>query len=129
MRDALMSTLRLTLACAAAVAACATFNTVAQAQTADTAAASSHRDWTLKEREDWLNHRLDRARDDGSIDSEEYHHVSNELADVQTEESSLRSRHDGGQLTDSENAALEARLDTLGDRIHWLRATNLDRPW
>lgn len=102
---------------------------MAQAQPADTAAASNHRDWTLKEREDWLTHRLDQARDDGSIGGEEYHHVSNELADVQAEESSLRGRHDGGQLTDSENASLEGRLDYIGDRIHWLRATNLDRPW
>ncbi|QUD86947.1 hypothetical protein [Phenylobacterium montanum] len=102
---------------------------IAQTQPADTAASSNHRDWTLKEREDWLYHRLDQARDDGSIDSNEYRHVGDELADVQAQENSLRSRHDGGQLTDSENASLEGRLDYIGDRIHWLRATNLDRPW
>jgi len=91
--------------------------------------ASSHGDWTLKEREDWLDHRLDAARDDGSINPEEFRHVQDQLAQVRADEDSLRSRHEGGQLTDSENANLEARLDYIGDRIHWLRQTNLDRPW
>jgi hypothetical protein len=99
----------------------------AQAVDAD-AVVTSHGDWTLKQREDWLYDRLDTAHDDGSVGSDEFERVHHEIGAIRRDEDKLRSSHDG-QLTDNETAALEARLDSVADQIHWLRESDFRRPW
>jgi hypothetical protein len=92
------------------------------------AAAPAHGNWTLKEREKWLEERINRSRDDGSLAHSEFDHVRRELGDIRHDEDRMRDRHDG-QLTDNETTRLEARLDNVAATIHWLRSENLDRPW
>jgi hypothetical protein len=84
--------------------------------------------WTLKEREDWLNKRLDMARDDGSIDHAEYDRLHDNLDAIRDQENRMRDAHDG-QLTDNQTAALETSLDQMADHIHWLHEDKFQRPW
>jgi hypothetical protein len=101
----------------------------AQAQAVDTAAVvGDHGNYTLKQRETWLDDRLNRARDDGSIDHHEFERVHHELSGIRDDEDRLRDAHDG-QLTDNENTDLEARLDGVADQIHWLHEESFKRPW
>jgi hypothetical protein len=93
------------------------------------AGVREHGDYTLKQREDWLSDRIDKAHDDGSLDGREADRVHRELDRIRHDEDRYRDHHDGGQLTDNETAELEARLDQLADRIHWLHENNFQRPW
>jgi len=92
------------------------------------ALVTAHGDWTLKDREHWLFSRLDKARDDGSIDDHEFDRVHHEMDRIRADEDRMRGDHDG-QLTDNENADLEARLDTVAAQIHWLHDSAFQRPW
>ncbi|MGH6993994.1 MAG: hypothetical protein ACRED8_01910, partial [Caulobacteraceae bacterium] len=99
------------------------------AMTPDASATNpEHGNWTLNEREHWLDSRLDMARDQGSIDHHEYNHVKHEIAGIRHEEDRMRDNHDG-QLTDNETAMLETRLDTVADQIHWLHENSFTKPW
>ncbi|MEI9964812.1 MAG: hypothetical protein WDM92_08945 [Caulobacteraceae bacterium] len=99
-----------------------------QAQPAAPAAdAGPHGDWTLKEREDWLFDRLNRSRDDGSLDHHEYDRVHDQIDTIKDDEQHMRDHHDG-QLTDNETHDLEARLDDVADHIQWLHQDAFRRP-
>ncbi len=63
----------------------------------------------MKQREDWLSSRIDKARDDKSIDGHKADRARHELDSIRHDESHSRVRHDGGQLTDTETQELEAR--------------------
>jgi hypothetical protein len=90
--------------------------------------AVSHGDWTLREREDWLNDRLDKSRVDGSLDRIEFDRAKHDLNDLRHEEDRMRDdKH--GQLTDNETANLEARLDDMAAKIHWANMAAYTRPW
>lgn len=102
---------------------------IGHAQAVDASATvASHGDWTLKQREDWLYGRLDKARDEGALGHDEYDHVRGRLHAIRDDEDRLRDQHDG-QLTDNETAELETRLDNVADQIHWLHEQNFQRPW
>jgi hypothetical protein len=90
--------------------------------------AQDHGNWTLRQREDWLHDRIQRSRDDGSLDRVEFERVKHELGDLRHDEDKMRDHHDG-QLTDNETTELEARLDNLAAKIHWLREDTFQRPW
>ena len=90
--------------------------------------AADHGDYTLKQREEWLHNRLDKSRDDGSLDRGEYERVNHELGDIRSDEDGMRDHHDG-QLTGNETATLEARLDGVADKIHWLHESSFRKPW
>jgi hypothetical protein len=92
------------------------------------AVVADHGNWTLKEREHWLFSRLDKARDDGSIDGHEYDRVRHEMENIRADEDRMRDGHDG-QLTDNESVALEARLDGVASQIHWLHESAFQKPW
>jgi hypothetical protein len=103
--------------------------TVVHAQGVDASAVvGDHGNFTLQQREHWLDNRLSTARDDGSIDGHEFDRVRHELSSIREEEDRLRGSHDG-QLTDNENTDLEARLDVVANQIHWLRENSVTRPW
>ena len=89
---------------------------------------ADHGNFTLKDREHWLFGRLDRARDDGSIDGHEYNRVRREIDSIRDDEDRMRDNHDG-QLTDNETTALEARLDSVANQIHWLHESAFQKPW
>jgi hypothetical protein len=90
--------------------------------------AADHGNWTLAQREDWLASRLDKAREDGSIDHHEFDRVKHELHGIHEDEEKMRDHHDG-QLTDNETADLESRLDAVAAQIHWLHEHSFTRPW
>jgi hypothetical protein len=101
---------------------------VALAQDEPPAVAADHGNWTLGQREDWLNTRLDQARDDGSLDHHEYDRVKHELHDIHDDADQMR-HHQHGELTDNQTADLEGRLDKVSDQIHWLHEHSFTRPW
>jgi len=92
------------------------------------AVVADHGDWTLKDREHWLFTRLDKARDDGSIDGREYDRVRHDMENIRADEDRMRDNHDG-QLTDNETTSLEARLGGVANQIHWLHESSFQRPW
>ena len=110
------------------VAALFAVTPVVTANAQDAAVVSDHGNWTLREREEWLHHRIDVSRDNGALDRVEYDHVRRELNDIRHQEDSMRD-HQDGQLTDNQTANLEARLDDVAAHIHWLNQASLDRPW
>ncbi len=116
----------------AAGGAAALFATVplaaVQAQDEAPAVAADHGNWTLKEREDWLKSRLDKAKDEGSLDHHEYDRVKHDLNRIHDSEEAMRDHHDG-QLTDNQTTDLEAQLDDVASKIHWLHENSFQRPW
>jgi hypothetical protein len=100
----------------------------AQMVDANATVSGDHGDWTLKQREDWLNDRLHASRDDGAIDGREFDRVNHELDLIRDDENHLRGAHDG-QLTDNETIALEGRLDAVADKIHWMHENQFRKPW
>ncbi|MEO8925994.1 MAG: hypothetical protein ABI306_02415 [Caulobacteraceae bacterium] len=100
----------------------------AQDETPVAVAGPAHGDWTLKEREEWLHSRLDKARDGGDLDHHEYDRVKHDLDRIHETEEAMRDHHDG-QLTDNQTADLEARLDDVAAKIHWAHENSFQRPW
>ena len=92
------------------------------------AVVSPHGNWTLRQREDWLYSRLDKARDDGSLGGDEFEHVHHDIDQIRADEDSMRDGQDG-QLNDNQTAMLETRLDGVADQIHWIHENNFRRPW
>ena len=94
----------------------------------DSVVRSNSGNWTLKQREEWLNSRIDKARDGHDLDGREADRVHHELDRIRDDENHMRDRHDG-QLTDNETATLEARLDDMASKIQWAHETAFQRPW
>lgn len=92
------------------------------------AAVREEGDWTLKQREQWLDDHINKAHDDHSLDGHEADRAHHELDRLKDDEHHLRDHHDG-QLTDNETAQLETRLDRLADQIHWAHEDEFRRPW
>lgn len=84
--------------------------------------------WDLDRRIDWLQHRIDRGRDDGSLDRREAFRVQRALDDIRQDERRMRYRN-GGRLNDRQRDMLQDRLDRVSDRIRWLRHNDERRPW
>jgi len=84
--------------------------------------------WDLNRRLDWLQQRIDRGRDDGSLDRREARRVQRELVDIRRQEDMLRDRG-GGRLAERDRDMLQARLDRLSDQIRWARNNDERRPW
>jgi hypothetical protein len=117
------------LAMAPAVHAQSLDGQAADARAVDASAVvGEHGNFTLKQREHWLDDRLDKARADGSLDHHEYDRVRHQLSLIREDEDRQRDAHDG-QLTDNETADLEARMDGIADQIHWLHENTFRRPW
>jgi hypothetical protein len=115
-------------AAAAAIAFAAAPNVHAQGVDAS-ATVGDHGNWTLRQREEWLNNKLEQARDDGSVDHREFNRVRREMSAIRDDEDRMRDHHSGNQLTDNETAELETRLDGVADQIHWLHENSFRKPW
>jgi hypothetical protein len=92
------------------------------------AAVPEHENWTLREREIWLDDRLDKARSDGAVNHGEYDRVRDQLSAIHGAEEGMRD-HDDGELTFKQTVILEGRLDAVAEKIHWLYEDNFQRPW
>ena len=84
--------------------------------------------WELDRRIDWMQQRIDRGRQDGSLDRREARRVQGELFRIRHDEQGLRYRN-GGRLSDRDRAFLQDRLDRLNDQIRWMRHNDERRPW
>jgi hypothetical protein len=128
-----MNTLMLSLAAfAAAAVLSASPWSAAKAQMDPAPAAvpppAAQGDWTLRQREDWLSDQLKTSLANGALDKAEFNRARLEMDHMRQEES--RMRHDGkGDLTDNQTSDLEARLDTMADKIHWANTYAYKRPW
>ncbi len=101
---------------------------VAHAQDEAPAVAPHSGNWTLKEREDWLHSRIEKARDDSSLSRTEYDRIEADLKHLRSDEDAMRD-HQKGQLTDNQTTDLEAQLDAMAGTIHWLHENSFQRPW
>ena len=84
--------------------------------------------WSLDRRIDWMQHRIDRGRRDGSLDRREAYRAQASLNDINRDMRRMQRRN-GGMLDDRQRDMLSARLDRLNDQIHWLRQNDERRPW
>lgn len=84
--------------------------------------------WSLDQREDWLQQRIDHGLADGSLDRHEAFRAQSELRRIRFQEQRLRTMH-GGRLWDRDRLMLQQRLDNLSQTIHWLRDNGERRPW
>jgi len=90
--------------------------------------AVAHGDWTLRQRENWLNDRLDKSRDDGTIDRASYDQAKLDMGNLRQQEDGMRDAAHG-QLTDNQTADMETRLDAMAAKIHWANMATFSRPW
>jgi hypothetical protein len=77
----------------------------------------------VEQRIDWMQQRIDRNRDAGSLDPRQVGYAQHDLNDIRRMDSDLRTR-DGGQLNEADRGYLQSRLDSLGQNLHWMRADN-----
>ena len=81
--------------------------------------------WSIDQREDWLQHRIDQGRADGSLSPREARRVQVSLNGIRTRQTRFMHR-DFGHLTDAHRAYLESLLDQLSASIRGMRE---NAPW
>ena len=84
--------------------------------------------YSLDQRMSWLQDRINRGKQDGSLDWREARRLQHGLDRIHHDVWRAR-RQMGGQLNDYDRQHLEARLDDLTNQIHWLRHNDERRPW
>jgi len=82
---------------------------------ADAAYTSRANTLDVSTRIDRIRDRIDRDQDQGVLSHRDARMALNTLDDIKREESDRRR---DGRLTDRDEAALQARLDTLSDQVH-----------
>jgi hypothetical protein len=70
----------------------------------------------------WLDQRIRRSLDDGSLPRGDGYRALRTLAAIQRDERNMR--HYNGRLSQRDEVRLQARLDTLSSSIRWSRANN-----
>lgn len=75
----------------------------------------------LRERIDWMQARIDRARDNHTLDGRQVNYAEHELGDIRRMTSDLRAR-DGGRLNDADRGYVQGRLDHLSQNLRWMRS-------
>jgi hypothetical protein len=75
----------------------------------------------IRQRIDWMQARIDRSRDRGSLDPRQANYAQRELGDIRRMNDDLRSR-DGGHLSEPDRSYIQGRLDNLGQNLRWMRS-------
>jgi hypothetical protein len=70
----------------------------------------------------WLDQRIRRSLDDGSLSHSQGKTALRTLNTIRRDEASMR--HVDGQLSQRDEARIQARLDTLGASVRWTRQDN-----
>jgi hypothetical protein len=83
--------------------------------------------WSLDQRENWLQGRIDRGVDDHRLSGKEAERGQSELYAIRTEEARLLER-DGGALSPEDRSYLVNRLDQLNQTLRW-EGRNPPPPW
>lgn len=74
--------------------------------------------WNVDQRITWVEDRIARAQEDGSIRRDVAWRARNQLEDVRRDEERIRYR-DGGRLPESARDSLLARVDAIGRSVRW----------
>ncbi len=74
---------------------------------------------SFHEREEWLEQRIRRGMEDGSLDRDEARRGFDQLRAIRLTEEDMRRDH--GRLTDDDRADLDQQLDGLGRQLRWNR--------
>jgi len=74
----------------------------------------------LRQRIDWMQARVDRARYERTLDPRQVSYALHELSDIRYLSNDLRTR-DRGRLSPSDQQYLQDRLDTLSQNLRWAR--------
>ena len=83
--------------------------------------------FSLEQRENWLQQRIERGRTDGTLDRRRAWQATRMLSDIRRDEARLM-RRDRGVLTPRDRQFVESRLDRLRDMVR--SARDADRaPW
>ncbi len=77
----------------------------------------------IRQRIDWMQARIDRSRDRGSLDPRQINYAQRELGDIRRMNEDLRAR-DGGHLSEPDRSYIQGRLDNLGQNLRWMRSDN-----
>ena len=84
--------------------------------------------WGLDRRIDWMQQRIVRGQQDGSLTRREASRVQYQLNRIRQDMTMARRMHDG-RLDDGARDNLQMRLDRLNGQIRWLRHNDDARPW
>ncbi len=84
--------------------------------------------WSLDQREDWIQQRIERGRADGSLSRREAFRAQQSLNSIRAMQARL-TRRDGGRLNGPDRLYIEQRLDSLRNSIHWMRDNGEFAPW
>ena len=76
----------------------------------------------IRAREDWLDDRIHRGIDAGTLDRNEAGRAMQGLRSIRVEDQRLR-RRDGGRLNGRDQGYLQMRLDNLSQQIRWANET------
>jgi hypothetical protein len=74
--------------------------------------------WDVDQRITWVEDRIARAQEDGSIRGDVAWRARNQLADVRRDETRDRYRY-GGRLPEAVRDSLLERVDSIGRSIRW----------
>ena len=85
-------------------------------------------DWSLDQRENWIQQSIDRGRADGSLTRREALRAQRGLDSIRRTQGDLIAR-DHGRLNDTDRFYLEQRLDRLRGGLHWMRQNQDVVPW
>ena len=94
---------------------------------ADYASAAPAGGWSLDQREQWLQDRIDRGIDKGWISGREAERGRQELGAIRTQQATLLAR-DGGALSPEDHSYLVHRIDELNQTLKW-SGRNPPPPW
>jgi len=83
--------------------------------------------FSIDQRIDWMQDRINHGRMDGSLDHFEADRVQAELNSIRSEEKRDRFYH-WGKLRGGDRTHIQMRLDRLGATIHWMHDAPR-RPW
>lgn len=84
--------------------------------------------WSLDQREDWVQQSINRGRADGSLDRREYRRAQSTLNDIRSTQAYM-VRRGHGRLSDADRFQLEQRIDRLRASLHWMRGNGETAPW
>ena len=79
----------------------------------------------IGERINFMEQRIQAGRDDGTLTRREYMTAQDDLKDIRFQQENLRRRDRG--LSPADRDYLQSRLDTLGQRIRWMRNNDNSR--
>jgi hypothetical protein len=75
----------------------------------------------IRQRIDFMEGRLHEAADSGRLNSEQAHRAFDELQSIRASIRDLHQRDNG--LSPDDRAYIQARLDHLGESVHWMEKT------